>query len=98
MSHKVFWTVEAEETLGNNILYLERAWNLQVINEFLDRVEDAIKRISIDPYIFPIHHHKKQIYKCVLTSQIVIYFAVGSKEIYILTFWNTSQRPSRLKL
>lgn len=98
MKRKVFWTKEAELTFEQNIRYLEREWNLQVIHAFVDKTEDAIALISTKPDIFPVINKKRKIHKCLLVKQVSLYYRVTEKDIYLLTFWNNYQHPDKLKL
>jgi len=53
MKRLVIWLPEAEFTFNENINFLARKWNLEVINNFLDRVDEVIDNITENPYVYP---------------------------------------------
>lgn len=98
MIHQIKWTPEAEITFDNNLRYLEKEWGLVIINDFLDRVEDILNKISTNPKSFLYHRKKDVIHKCVHTQHITIYYKVNASSVMLLTFWNNYQNPKKLKL
>ena len=98
MSLKVNWTSESERTFNQNLEYLSKEWDNTVMNHFLDRVDEVIKKIQINPLLFPLHRVEEQIHKCVIHERIILYYKVTDDRIDLLTFWNTYQNPSRLNL
>lgn len=99
MRFKVIWQHEAEETFNKIINYLQQNWNDQVINNFINRVDEVIEIIQNDPTLFPLHRSSKVVHKCIVTEHITLYYKViNSSAIDLLTFWNVSQDPKKLKL
>lgn len=93
------WTSEARKTFNQNLDYLADEWNDQVINNFLDRVEEVFEQIKSNPELFLVYRKADQIYKCVVHKRIILYYKiVDHKYIDLLTFWNTSQDLDKLKL
>jgi plasmid stabilization system protein ParE len=97
MDYHVLWSNEAELTFENNLKYLERAWNTKTILEFIDRVDDILKKISSNPKLFPHYRKKDNIHKCVITRQITVYYKINKSSITLLTFWNTYQDDNQPK-
>jgi plasmid stabilization system protein ParE len=52
MKYEVIWAKEADTTLGEIILYLEKEWYQKQILDFLDRIEKLIELIKEYPYLF----------------------------------------------
>jgi hypothetical protein len=98
MSYKVFWTTEAEETFNQNILYLEYEWTEVVIENFINRTEEAISSIRANPLLYPVINKNKNIHKCLVVKQVSLYYRVIASEIYLITFWNNYQNPAKLKI
>ena len=98
MSREVIWMPEAERSFNDNIEYLSDKWTLQVINEFLDRVDFVIDQISENPYLYPPYEKRDDVRKCPLTKQITLYFKIKDNQIDLLTFWNNYQDPDKLNL
>ena len=98
MNRDIIWLPEAEKSFNKNIEYLSERWTVQVINNFLDRVDEAIARIAENPYLYPSHENKEDIRKCPITKQITLYFRILEGRIDLLTFWNNYQDPNKLEL
>jgi plasmid stabilization system protein ParE len=97
MVYQILWTNEAEITLENNLEYLEKKWNVATIIKFIERVNDILEKISVNPKLFPLYRKKDNIYKCVITRQITIYYKINSSDLIILSFWNTYQDDNKSK-
>ncbi|HEY6436992.1 MAG TPA: type II toxin-antitoxin system RelE/ParE family toxin [Ignavibacteriaceae bacterium] len=96
---KVFWTPEASETFNSNIDYLLIEWGESVASDFLNRVDDVVESIRLNPKIYPLINKNNQIRRCVVVKQITLYYRVVSfEQIDLLTFWNNYQNPEFLKL
>lgn len=95
---KIVWTQEAENTFMQNIAFLETEWNERVIANFIDKTEEALHIISLHPHIFPLANKKKGVRKCSVVKQVSLYYKVIGNAIYLVTFWNNYQTPSKLKL
>lgn len=93
------WTPEAERTFAQNLEYLTYRWDNKVITDFINKVNDTLQVIASNPKAFPLHNLTLSIHKCVITSQITVYYRlVNDSAIDLLTFWNNYQNPSKLKL
>jgi len=98
MKRLVIWLPEAEFTFNENINFLARKWNLEVINNFLDRVDEVIDNIAENPYVYPAYENDKNIRKCVVTKHISLYYKILENRIDLLTFWNNYQNPDDFEL
>jgi plasmid stabilization system protein ParE len=76
MSYSVNWTSEAEETFDQNIGYLEKEWNSSVLNQFLDRVDEVIQKIKIDPFLYTLHQYSGTVRKCVINKRIIMFYRI----------------------
>ena len=94
---KIFWTKEAEATFAENISYLEREWNADVIENFILKTENILSSIKKNPFLFPVVSKEKNIHKCIVVKQVSIYYKIKSEQIDLLTFWNNFQNPKKLK-
>ena len=99
MSVHLNWTSESEETFKQNLDYLSKEWDAQVLNSFLDRVEEALEHVRSNPKLYPLHRAGENVRRCVIHERIVLYYRIVDAEtIDLLTFWNTSQDPNKLKV
>jgi hypothetical protein len=93
------WTPEAEKTFLQNLEYLAYRWNNKVITDFINKVDDALQVIALNPNAFPLYKSGLDIHKCVITPQITVYYRIiNSNSIDLLTFWNNYQDPEKLKI
>lgn len=99
MSYILRWTSESERTFNQNLEYLEEEWDYQVINNFLDRVEQVLKTIKANPQLYPLHRPKDNVRKCIVNKRITLYYKImDDQHIALLTFWNVYQKPDNLNL
>ncbi len=99
MSYNITWTKRALLSFEVNLEYLGKDWTLAVTNEFLDDVQDALQNIEDNPFLYLIHNKAKKIHKCIINKRITLYYRIYNKnEINLITFWNTTQNPAKLKL
>lgn len=98
MSYAISWMPEAEKTFNENIEYLARQWTLDVINNFLDRVDEVIETIEKNPFLYPTYREYDNIRKCPVTKQITLFYRIKDKQVDLLTFWNNYQNPESLNL
>lgn len=74
MSYKVRWTLESKDTFNQNLQYLSKEWDHQVIGNFLDRVEEVLEKIRKNPELYPVHRVKDKVHKCVVNKRIIHVF------------------------
>ncbi len=53
MSYRLNWTSESEKTFNQNLEYLSKEWNVVVLNQFLDRVEEVLEKVKSNPKLYP---------------------------------------------
>ena len=99
MSYTVNWTQESETTFNENIEYLSKSWDLQGINNFLDRVDEVVENIKSNPGLYPVYRKEYRVHKCVVNRHITLYYKiVDAAKIDLITFWNTHKDPENLKV
>ena len=97
MSYTLYWTEEATKTFNQNLEYLANDWGNQVVNDFLDRVDEVFELVSANPSVFPLHRLYEKIHKCIVNKRIILYFMiVNERQVDLLTFWNTYRDPGKL--
>jgi len=96
---KLNWTPESENSFNQNLEYLSKEWDAVVLNNFLDRVEEALEIIKSNPKLYPLHRPKENVRKCVIHERIILYYKIMDEDaIDLLTFWNTYQDPTKLNV
>ncbi|MCL6257849.1 type II toxin-antitoxin system RelE/ParE family toxin [Aquiflexum sp. TKW24L] len=92
MKFHVFWTKEAEVSLGEIILYLEKEWSEKEIVNFLDRIEKVIALIKMSPELFPLSP-TKGVRKAVIKKHSSLYYKIDKNQIIILSIRSNSKGP-----
>lgn len=93
---KVVVSKTAKKKLEKLFDYLIVEWSLTVKNEFVENFDSCIEIIKEQPKIFPESHQRKGLRKCVVTRQTTLYYRFNSKQISIVTIFDTRQNPSKL--
>ena len=96
---KVFLSELAESKLLKLSEYLIEKWSLKTRDEFISKLSEKIKQISIQPDSCPQSSEFGNLYKCVVTKQTTFYYRVlkEQEEIEIITIFDTRQDPDKLK-
>lgn len=97
MSRKVVISKTAEKKLEKLFDYLIEKWSLKVKNEFIEKLDTSIAIIEKQPEIFPESKKNKGLRKCVITKQTTLFYRFNTKQIYIVTVFDTRQHPKKLK-
>ena len=96
---RINWTPESEKTFRRNVEYLSNEWDVIVLNNFVDRIEQALEQIRTNPKLYPLHQINGNVHRCIIHERIILYYRIVDEEtIDLLTFWNTSQDPDKLKV
>jgi plasmid stabilization system protein ParE len=99
MNRRINWTAESERTFNQNLDYLTKEWDAVVLNSFFDRVDEVLELIRSNPELYPLHRPEENVHRCVVHERIMLYYRiVDDHTIDLLTFWNTTQDPDKLKL
>ena len=97
MALQINWSHRSKQDLISILTYLEKNWTSQVIKKFLNKVEKKLFLLSEMPYMCRASSVKKNVRRCVLTKQIVLYYRVKENEIELITFFDARQDPEKLK-
>ena len=66
-------------------------------NKFIEKLDTRIAIIEKQPEIFPESKKNKGLRKCVITKQTTLFYRFNTKQIYIVTVFDTRQHPKKLK-
>lgn len=84
MKFEVIWTKEADTTLGEIILHLEKEWYEKKILNFLERIEKLIELIKEYPFLFPVSK-TKGLRKAIINKQSSLFYKVENDKIIIIS-------------
>jgi len=96
MSFSILWSIESKITINEITAHLEKEWNAEIVNNFLDRVYEVIETISKNPLLYPCMDNEKNIHRCIVVTQVSLYYRIRKSEIDLMVFWDNRQDPSLL--
>lgn len=98
MGKKVVLSTTAKNKLSDLLDYLEAKWSTKVKQNFIEKLDKSISRISEYPKSCPESTQIKGLFKCVVTKQTSLFYRDKPKEIEIVTLFDTRQNPKKLKV
>lgn len=96
MSRKVVISRTVEKKLEKLFEYLIKEWSVKVKNDFVTKLDSTIEIIKNQPEIFPESKKGKGLRRCVITKQTTLYYRYSTKQINIVTLFDTRQNPNKL--
>jgi len=97
MNRKVIISKTAEKKLSSLFKYLLENWSAKVKSNFIKKLEYNIELIRLEPETFPESPKDPGLRKCVITKQTTLYYRFDTKQIKIVTIFDTRQNPNTLK-
>jgi len=95
--YNIFWTDHALNELSNTIEYLEENWTKKDLKNFAIKLDNALKLISTNPYIFQ-NSELTGIRRAVVAKHNSLYYRLNNETIEILSFFSHSQNTNKRKL
>ncbi|SMO79937.1 type II toxin-antitoxin system RelE/ParE family toxin [Solitalea koreensis] len=97
MGRKVVISKLAENKLENLFNYLIENWSLKAKRDFVKKIDQFIDVIKEHPESFPESQIERGLHKCVITKQTTLYYRFDSKQIKVVTIFDTRQNPQKIK-
>lgn len=94
---EIKFTRKAEKSFESILNYLELKWSTKRKIDFFKKFNKAILAIQLHPESFPLSENFKEVRKCVLTRQTTFYYVFNSKQITIISVFDTRQDPNKIK-
>ena len=94
---KIVWSDKAEIDFEENIVFLLKEWNQDVVQNFTFETERVISIISKTPKAFQ-KHRKMNVHIVPITKHITLFYDVKRNEVQLLRFWNNFKNPKSLKV
>lgn len=96
--NEIRWSTRAQNDYFSILSYLQERWGQKSLQDFADRVQQAIEIIRQNPYLFQASGKKKNVRRCVLRKQVSLYFRVTDDQIELITFFDSRRNPRSKKL
>ncbi len=99
MVSEIIWSGRSIDTYNAIIDYLLKEWTDKEIYNFATRVSDKLKILKLQPRIGMVVNKRQNIYRTLVHKRVtlVYHYKPLKKEIELVTFWQNSQNPKRLK-
>ena len=99
MNYQVHWSNQAIKTVNGVINYLREEWTEKEVDDFLNKVDDVVSMIEINPELFRASAKKKHVHLAVIKRRTLLVYQVRSqkKQVILLMFWNPKRSPKKFK-
>ncbi len=94
MALTVKWSEEARIEFERILNFLSNRWTEKEVQQFILKTESFISVIAILPYSYPKSNYR-YIRKAVITKQTSVFYLIRNQEIYLISFWDNRQNPTR---
>ncbi len=88
---------QAKSDLKTLFGYLDIHWPKYVSMDFVDILKRRLSNIAQNPHLFPKSKKITGIRGAVLNRQTSMYYTFDDEEIFIITFFDNRQDPTRLE-
>jgi plasmid stabilization system protein ParE len=93
----IAFSANANKRLESLIDYLELEFSLKTKEKFILNFDKIIYLIQNSPETFPKSTINGSLRRCVVSKQTTIYYKFNSKQIRILSIFDTRQNPLNIK-
>ena len=99
MNYQVQWSNQAIKTVNSVIKYLREEWTEKEVDNFLNKLDDVVSMIEINPELFRGSIKKKHVHLAIIKRRTLLVYQVRpqKKQVILLMFWNPKQNPKKFK-
>ena len=94
---EIIISTRAQKNINNLFEYLELKWSEKVRKEFALKLYSVVKTIRANPESFPKSDINSNYNKFVITKQSTLYYRYNSKQVRVLSLFDTGQNPNKIK-
>ncbi|MEQ8908717.1 MAG: hypothetical protein RIC95_05965 [Vicingaceae bacterium] len=92
---KVVWTPVALESLAQTKDFLDKVWNDEVIDSFLNKLDHRINQIRKNPELAP-SFKQSEFRQLIVHRTTSLFYRIYPDHIKLLLLWDNRQNPSDL--
>lgn len=93
----IHWSEPAKLDFWNNIEYLEQAWTIKEVYNFMDKTDELIDLLEKGNVTFKPTNYKNT-FQVPVVKQITLFYSVVNERIELLRFWNNYQDLEKFSL
>ena len=84
------------KSLEETTKFIEEQWNEEIVEAFLERIDERIEQVKLNPSIAPTY--KNTVFRqLTIHSLVTLYYAVDEEHVYIVLVWANKQDPDELE-
>jgi plasmid stabilization system protein ParE len=88
----LIWTPIALKSLQETIDFLNLKWNAQIVDAFIDLLEEKLKLLQSNPEIAP-KIDNQDIRRLLIHPMISLFYQLNQDHLKILLVWDNRQNP-----
>ncbi len=93
---RTIWTPLGLKSLDRTTNFIEEQWSEDIADNFLDRLDDRIEQLKLNPEIGPTY--KQSNYrKLVIHPLVTLFYELEIDHISLVLVWANKQDPDELK-
>jgi len=96
--YKILWTDFALIELKETFKYLEENWTKKELRNLAFKLEESLRFLSQNPYLFQASDIKKDIRRVVVLAHNTLYYRIVKDHVEIVSFFSNRQNPGKRKL
>ena len=94
MAFVVEWTENAIRDFEQITNHLEENYSAEIAADFAIKVAQILNLLEQMPLMYPLVSIRKNIRKCVVSKQNLMFYRVHEQKVTILNFFDTRQKPN----
>lgn len=93
---RTVWTPLGLKSLDRTTRFIEEQWNEDVVDDFLDRLDERIEQLKLNPEIGPTYDQSNY-RKLVIHPLVTLFYQLKTDHISLVLVWSNKQDPDELK-
>jgi len=93
---RIVWTPQGLNSLDKTTNFIEKQWNEEVADAFLDRLDERIEQLKLNPQIGPTY--KQTNYrKLIIHPLVTLFYELETNYIRLVLVWANKQDSDELQ-
>ncbi len=93
---RAIWTPLGLKSLDQTTNFIEKQWNEDVADVFLDRLDERIEQLKLNPQIGPTYE-KTNYRKLIIHPLVTLFYELETNYISLVLVWANKQDPDELR-
>ena len=93
---RTVWTPLGLKSLDRTTKFIEERWNEEITDNFLDRLDERIEQLEVNPRIGPTYE-QTEFRQLLIHPLVTLYYQLKTDHISLTLVWANKQDPDELK-